>query len=77
MVLGVKGRKCRFYESNYHSFKGELLALRFHPYFTLKTYLAFLYYHKKAKKVFERTSLEHNEGSGWHHQTMAGLHTGI
>ena len=25
--LGVKGRKCRPYESNYHSSKGELLAL--------------------------------------------------
>ena len=25
--LGVKGRKCRTYESNYHSSKGELLAL--------------------------------------------------
>jgi len=25
--LGVKGRKCRNYESNYHSSKGELLAL--------------------------------------------------
>ena len=25
--LGVKGRKCRPYESNYHSLKGELLAL--------------------------------------------------
>ena len=25
--LGVKGRKCRVYESNYHSSKGELLAL--------------------------------------------------
>ena len=25
--LGVKGRKCRKYESNYHSSKGELLAL--------------------------------------------------
>ena len=25
--LGVKGRKCRVYEQNYHSSKGELLAL--------------------------------------------------
>ena len=25
--LGVKGRKCRQYESNYHSSKGEMLAL--------------------------------------------------
>ena len=27
--LGVKGRKCRVYESNYHSSKGELLALMY------------------------------------------------
>ena len=27
--LGVKGRKCRNYESNYHSSKGELLALTY------------------------------------------------
>ena len=25
--LGVKGRKCRVYEANYHSSKGEILAL--------------------------------------------------
>ena len=25
--LGVKGRKCRPYECNYHSSKGEMLAL--------------------------------------------------
>ena len=25
--LGVKGRKCQIYEKNYHSSKGELLAL--------------------------------------------------
>ena len=27
--LGVKERKCRVYESNYHSSKGELLALMY------------------------------------------------
>ena len=27
MFLGVKGRKCRVYEANYHSSKGEMLAL--------------------------------------------------
>ena len=27
--LGVKGRKCRIYESNYHSSKGELLAIMY------------------------------------------------
>ena len=27
MFLGVKGRKCRVYEANYDSNKGEILAL--------------------------------------------------
>ena len=28
-ILGVKGRKCQVYEANYHSSKGELLALMY------------------------------------------------
>ena len=28
-LLGVKGRKCRVYEANYHSSKGEILALMY------------------------------------------------
>ena len=42
--LGVKGRKCRNYESNYHSSKGELLALlygitKFEPLLMLNQFI--------------------------------------
>ena len=42
--LGVKGRKCRTYESNYHSSKGELLALlygltKFEPLLRLNQFI--------------------------------------
>ena len=42
--LGVKGRKCRNYESNYHSSKGELLALlcgitKFEPLLRLNQFI--------------------------------------
>ena len=41
---GIKGRKCRNYESNYHSSKGELLALlygitKFEPLLRLNQFI--------------------------------------
>ena len=46
--LGVKGRKCRNYESNYHSSKGELLALlygitKFEPLLRLNQFIVMTY----------------------------------
>ena len=53
--IGAKGRKCRAYEKNYHSSKGEVLALDYR----LKKFSRFL--HQGPFTVRSDNSTEHAE----------------
>ena len=71
--LGVKGRKCRNYESNYHSSKGELLAL----VYGLTKFESLLRLNQFIVVTDSGASLVNHEGLGWNYQAMARLYTTI